>query len=94
VSTPSPSTWHPTIDASGNGYWLVTSTGHVYAFGDAVDYGQPNPQVVPVTAAVRTTDGKGYWLLCANGAVAALGDARTSPLLWAKSVASTPSPPS
>jgi hypothetical protein len=62
-------------DASGNGYWLVTNTGHVYAFGDAIDYGQPNPQLVPVTNAVRTTDGKGYWLLYANGAVAAFGDA-------------------
>jgi hypothetical protein len=62
-------------DASGNGYWLVTNTGHVYAFGDAVDYGQPNPETVPVTAAARTTDGKGYWLLYANGAVAAFGDA-------------------
>jgi len=62
-------------DASGNGYWLVTNTGHVYAFGDAIDYGQPDPQLVPVTNAVRTTDGKGYWLLYANGAVAAFGDA-------------------
>jgi len=50
-------------DASGNGYWLVTATGNVYAFGDAVDYGQPGPQSVPVTAAARTADGGGYWLL-------------------------------
>jgi hypothetical protein len=69
-------------DASGNGYWLVTNNGHVYAFGDAVNYGQPNPETVPVTAAVRTTDGKGYWILYANGAVAAFGDASyfTGPL--------------
>ena len=46
-------------DASGNGYWLVTATGHVYAFGDAVNYGAPGPQSVPVTSAVRTTDGGG-----------------------------------
>jgi len=26
-------------DASGNGYWLVTATGHVYAFGDAENLG-------------------------------------------------------
>ena len=36
-------------DASGNGYWLVTATGRVYAFGDAVDYEQPGPQGVPVS---------------------------------------------
>lgn len=56
-------------DASGNGYWLVTATGHVYAFGDAVNYGAPGPQSVPVTSAVRTTDGGGYWILFANGTV-------------------------
>jgi hypothetical protein len=63
-------------DASGNGYWLVTATGHVYAFGDAVNYGQPGPQGVAVTAAARTADGGGYWLLYSNGAVAAFGDAK------------------
>jgi hypothetical protein len=46
-------------DASGNGYWLVTNTGHVYAFGDAVRLRTTQPQSVPVTSAVRTTDGKG-----------------------------------
>ena len=62
-------------DASGNGYWLVTATGHMYAFGDAVDFGAPGPQSVPVTSAVRTTDGGGYWILFANGTVDAYGDA-------------------
>jgi hypothetical protein len=62
-------------DASGNGYWLVTATGHVYAFGDAVNYGEPGPQSVAVTAAVRTNDGAGYWLLFANGVVAPYGNA-------------------
>src|ERR1019366_4265439 len=51
------------------------NTGHVYAFGDAVSYGAPAPQTVPVTSAVRTSDGKGYWILYANGAVAGFGDA-------------------
>jgi hypothetical protein len=62
-------------DATGNGYWLVTTTGSVYAFGDAVNYGAPGLQTVPVTAAVRTPDGHGYWILFANGAVSAFGDA-------------------
>jgi hypothetical protein len=62
-------------DASGNGYWLVTQTGHVYTFGDAHYFGAPGPQSVPVTSAVRTPDGRGYWILFANGAVAPFGDA-------------------
>jgi hypothetical protein len=63
-------------DASGNGYWLVTQTGHVYAFGDAAtNFGAPAPQNAPVTSAVRTPDGGGYWILFANGVVGAYGDA-------------------
>jgi len=62
-------------DASGNGYWLVTQTGHVYTFGDAPYFGAPGPQNVHVTSAVRTPDGNGYWILYANGAVANYGDA-------------------
>jgi hypothetical protein len=60
-------------DASGSGYWVVTATGHVYAFGDAPNYGEPGPQSVPVTSAVRSANGKGYMILFANGAVAAYG---------------------
>jgi hypothetical protein len=62
-------------DASGNGYWLVTQSGAVYAFGDAPYYGAPGAQSVPVTSAVRTPDGRGYWILFANGAIASYGDA-------------------
>jgi len=69
-------------DASGNGYWLVTQTGHVYTFGDAPYFGAPGPENVPVTSAVRTPDGRGYWILYANGAISYFGDAGTfgSPL--------------
>ena len=62
-------------DASGDGYWLVTQTGHVYTFGDAPYYGAPGPQSVAVTSAVRTPNGGGYWILFANGAIANFGDA-------------------
>ena len=63
-------------DATGNGYWLVPTAGHVYAFGDAATtYGAPGPQGAPVTSAVRTPDGGGYWILFANGAVDAYGGA-------------------
>ena len=62
-------------DATGNGYWLVTATGHVYAFGDAPVLGAPGPVSSPVTSAVRTHDGNGYWILLANGTVLGYGDA-------------------
>jgi hypothetical protein len=62
-------------DHTGNGYWLVTNTGAVYAFGDAGYYGGPTPTSVPVVDAVATRDGNGYWLLFANGVVDNFGDA-------------------
>ncbi len=62
-------------DATGNGYWLVTATGNVYAFGDAPFLGAPGAVGSPVTSAVRTPDGGGYWILLANGTVIAYGDA-------------------
>ena len=62
-------------DASGNGYWLITQTGNVYAFGDTPCFGAPGTQGAPVTSAVRTPDGGGYYILLANGTVYAYGDA-------------------
>jgi hypothetical protein len=62
-------------DATGNGYWVVTATGHVYTFGDAPYFGAPGPQSVQVTSAVRTPDGRGYWILFANGAIFNYGNA-------------------
>ena len=61
------------VPYNSGGYWLVTATGHVYAFGDAFNWGQPGPQSVPVTAAAA--DGDGYWILFSNGTVDAYGTA-------------------
>jgi hypothetical protein len=63
-------------DESGRGYWVVTSSGHVYAFGDAPYFGAPGPQGSAVTSMVRTHDGGGYWILDADGAVFSYGDAQ------------------
>ncbi len=62
-------------DSTGNGYWLITDLGAVYAFGDAANYGEPPAQSVPAVDAVATPDGHGYWVLYANGAVFGFGDA-------------------
>jgi hypothetical protein len=69
-------------DATGNGYWLFTTTGYAYAFGDAGKFGSPGPQSVPVTSAARTPNSMGYWILFSNGAVASYGNANNygSPL--------------
>ena len=62
-------------DATGNGYWVVTSTGSVYTFGDAVNYGQPGPQSATITSAAATPNGGGYWILDGAGQVFPFGDA-------------------
>ncbi len=62
-------------DASGRGYWLVTATGHLYAFGDAPYMRAPGPQSSPITSIARTPSGGAYWILDANGQVFPYGDA-------------------
>jgi hypothetical protein len=62
-------------DHSGNGYWLVTSAGAVYAFGDAPVFGSQPGGGSPVVSAVATPDGQGYWIVDANGSVWAFGNA-------------------
>jgi hypothetical protein len=62
-------------DATGHGYWLVTSTGHIYTFGDAPYYGAPGPQKTLITSIVGTSDGHGYWILDAAGDLFYYGDA-------------------
>ena len=59
------------------GYWVVTSTGHVAAFGSAVVYSaqQTAHPEVPVVAITATPDFRGYWLLGSDGSVFAYGDA-------------------
>ena len=59
-------------------YWLVSSHGAVYDFGDARFYGsfayhRPAPPIVGIAS---TPDGKGYWLVSSHGAVYGFGDAR------------------
>ena len=62
-------------DASGNGYWVMTSTGSVYTFGDAANHGAPGPQSTGVTSAVATANGGGYWILDGAGQVFPFGNA-------------------
>ncbi len=73
-TTPPVAAPDPTPRASG--YWMLGSTGQVYAFGDARVLGQP--AVHKPNRAVDlepTPSGQGYWVVDATGAVSTHGDA-------------------
>jgi hypothetical protein len=63
--------------ADSTGYWLVSASGGVYAFGTAGFYGSMGGKHLnaPITGIVPTSDGKGYWLVAKDGGVFAFGDA-------------------
>ena len=64
---------------SGNGYWIVSSEGGVYAFGDAQHYGGTNTSLPAgwfATSLTPTASGRGYWILANSGAVYTFGDAQ------------------
>jgi len=63
---------------TGRGYWLVSSDGDVFAFGDARFYGSLpglGVHVAHIVAMVATKSGLGYWLISSHGGVFAFGDA-------------------
>ena len=61
-------------DPTSNGYWVVSSTGRVNAYGAARFYGQLD-RPAPVSGAAATPNGKGYLFVSADGAVYHYGDA-------------------
>lgn len=73
----------------GKGYWLATSAGGVYTFGDALFFGslgdvRLNAPIVGISAspppencgASGRPPAQGYWLVGADGGVFAFGDAQ------------------
>jgi hypothetical protein len=63
---------------SGNGYWLVDSTGAVHPHGAAASYGSMAGVALnaPINHLVPTPDGHGYWMVAADGGIFSFGDAR------------------
>jgi hypothetical protein len=57
------------------GYWMVGTTGHVYAFGALKDYGSAS--TFGVTHLEPTPTHHGYWIVNSMGHVSALGDAHS-----------------
>ncbi len=65
--------------ATGSGYWIVTATGDVTAYGPAQSYGSISSlglTVHDIVGIAPTPTGKGYWLVGADGGVFSFGDAR------------------
>ncbi len=62
---------------SGQGYWVLASTGGVYAFGSARHHGSLIRSGVSAGGLkIRSTpSGNGYWILAGNGRIYPFGDA-------------------
>jgi hypothetical protein len=69
-----------TISATptGNGYWLFTTAGRAFAYGDAHFYGDMRGVRLngPVIASIATPTGRGYYMVGSDGGVFSFGDAR------------------
>ena len=74
---------HPIVGAAempdGLGYWLVSSAGDVFTFGDARSYRSRAKFYAsePVVCMAATPNGKGYWLVTQNLRVVGYGNARS-----------------
>lgn len=63
--------------ATGSGYFMVTATGRVIAFGDATNQGDlTGCGFGPVIDIDATSSGNGYWITTESGRVFAFGAAR------------------
>ncbi len=58
----------------GKGYWILTQSGKVYAFGNATNFGSVNSSITAVSMAVLPS-GQGAYVLGQHGTVYPLGQA-------------------
>lgn len=63
---------------SDSGYWVVSSAGAVYPFGNAQSFGSMVGKTLnaPVIGMAPTSDGNGYWLVAGDGGIFSFGDAK------------------
>ena len=59
------------------GYWLASSDGGVFSFGNAQFYGSAGALHLnsPIVGMAATFDGGGYWLVASDGGIFSYGDA-------------------
>ncbi len=76
---PAPTAVSMARTSDGKGYWLLSSQGAIYSYGDAEYYGGANTGDLnsseTAVGLAATPDGKGYWILANDGAVFSFGDA-------------------
>jgi hypothetical protein len=62
---------------SGNGYWVASSEGYVFCFGDAPYFGSMGGQPLnqPIVGIAARPQGDGYWLVASDGGVFCFGAA-------------------
>lgn len=62
---------------SGNGYWICSAEGYVFAFGDATYYGSMGgvPLNQPIVGMAARPQGDGYWLVARDGGIFSFGNA-------------------
>lgn len=72
--------WDMAVTHTGNGYWIISEEGYIYAYGDApqysnrVTYSWENDALISITA---HPSAMGFWTLLATGRVHAFGAATT-----------------
>ncbi|MCL6095203.1 MAG: hypothetical protein M1519_05145, partial [Actinobacteria bacterium] len=63
----------------GKGYWILSSNGSVFGFGEVVYYGSPidiGVTAFDICSIAPSPDGNGYWILAADGGVWGFGDSQ------------------
>lgn len=68
----------PSLDDSSSPFWIATSSGDVWNFGSAPNFGtlKGTPLNKPIVGITPTVDGSGYWLVATDGGIFAFGNAR------------------
>jgi cell wall-associated NlpC family hydrolase len=67
----------PAMDNTKSGYWVATSSGDVWKFGNAPHYGSMKGRGLakPIVGISPTNSKNGYWMVASDGGIFSFGDA-------------------